>query len=177
MINGDHVSKTQVFIGLGSNLEDPIQQVTTAFNALANIPHSTLIKTSALYQSTAVGPEGQPDYINAAAHIETELSPESLLDELQSIENAHQRKRIIRWGPRTLDLDILLYGGENIATERLTIPHPELCHRNFVMQPLLDLDSQICLPDGRKLATLLPIIGLSGLTRLDESSCKAGFAE
>ncbi len=170
-------ASTRVFVGLGSNLDNPLAHVTQAITDIAELPQTTVVGTSNIYRSTAIGQANQPDYINAALEISTTLSPEALLDALQSIENKHQRIRSVRWGPRTLDLDILLYGAYTCATERLSIPHPEICNRNFVVQPLLDLDARLCLPDGRILANILPIIGLDGLTRLDDISLTAGMAE
>ncbi|HEY5717355.1 MAG TPA: 2-amino-4-hydroxy-6-hydroxymethyldihydropteridine diphosphokinase, partial [Motiliproteus sp.] len=112
------------YIGLGSNLEDPIDQVQRALSELAQLPDSELRAHSRLYRSDPVGPPGQPDYINAVAELHTELAVESLLDLLQQLEQSHRRKRLVHWGPRTLDLDILLYGNQQIATERLSVPHP-----------------------------------------------------
>jgi 2-amino-4-hydroxy-6-hydroxymethyldihydropteridine diphosphokinase len=131
------------YIGLGSNLEHPIDQVTQAFDELAALPKSRLINRSSLYRSKPVGPQDQPDFINAVAKLETELEPIALLDHLQQIEQAHHRKRLQHWGPRTLDLDLLLYGDQQIETPRLTVPHTQMTKRAFVLVPLRELDPQI----------------------------------
>ena len=143
------------FIGLGSNLEDPISQVSEALKELGHIPNTRVINQSRLYRSDPVGPAGQPDYINAVAELHTELSPIELLDALQSIEQAHQRRRLVRWGPRTLDLDILLVDRELIVTERLTVPHPYMHEREFVLYPLAEIAPDLLLPNGESLSTLL----------------------
>lgn len=153
------------YIGLGSNLEDPLAQVRRALDELAEIPQTSLLSRSSIYSSHAVGPE-QPDYINAVALLDTQLSPLALLDALQAIEQAHQRLRIQHWGPRTLDLDMLLYGDQIIDEERLTVPHPYLTQRSFVLCPLADITPNLHLPDGTPLADLLSRCPADGLLRL-----------
>jgi 2-amino-4-hydroxy-6-hydroxymethyldihydropteridine diphosphokinase len=138
------------YIGLGSNLQQPLLQIQQALDELAELPDTKLLRSSPFYRSRAIGPE-QPDFINAAAVLETALSPIALLDELQKIEQAHQRKREIYWGPRTLDLDLLLYDQQLIDLPRLKVPHPFLTQRAFVLLPLLDLDKNLALPNGNKL--------------------------
>ena len=137
---------TVVYIGLGSNMDHPQQQVTTALTELACLPDSVLLRASTLYRSAPLGPQQQPDFINAVASLETALTAEALLDALQQIEQNHARVRTMHWGPRTLDLDILLYGDMSIKTQRLTVPHPEMTRRNFVLEPLLELDPHIDIP-------------------------------
>lgn len=153
------------YIGLGSNLEDPLAQVTRAFAELAALPETTLIESSPIYSSHAIGPE-QPDYINAVALLDTRLTPLTLLDALQAIEHAHQRVRIQHWGPRTLDLDLLLYGDLSIDEERLKVPHPYLTQRNFVLYPLADITPNLYLPDGTPVGELLSRCPADGLLRL-----------
>ncbi len=143
------------YIALGSNLSDPVQQVITAFDELAEIRETQLIARSSLYATSPMGPQDQPDYINAVAQLSTNLLAEELLDELQRIEQIHHKKRIMHWGPRTLDLDMLLYGDMVISSERLTVPHPGLKQRVFVVQPLLEIAPELILPDGTKLASLM----------------------
>ena len=143
------------YIGLGSNLESPIQQVSEALIELNQIPQTRLLQQSKLYRSDPVGPPGQPDYINAVALLETALEPLELLDALQSIENAHQRKRIQHWGPRTLDLDLLLYADQQIDLERLQVPHPHMTEREFVLYPLAEIAPKIKLPNGTTVQQLL----------------------
>lgn len=155
------------YIGLGSNLDDPQAQVCLAVEALRKVNNDvTVLAQSSWYCSRAIGPGNQPDYVNGAVAIHTTLSPEALLDLTQSIENKQGRRRELRWGARTLDLDILLYGDAVIETERLTIPHPEIKHRNFVVQPLLDLDKNLQLPDGVHLSQTLQDLGQNGLQKL-----------
>ena len=143
------------YVGLGSNLENPIQQVSDALIELNEIPQTRLLKQSQLYRSDPVDPPGQPDYINAVALLETALEPLDLLDALQSIENAHQRRRIQHWGPRTLDLDLLLYADQQIDLERLQVPHPHKTEREFVLYPLAEIAPEIELPNGIPLQQLL----------------------
>jgi len=157
------------YIGLGSNLDNPLDQVTRAFTDLAALPRTRVLSRSALYQSRAIGPE-QPDYINAVAQISTELQPLELLDALQAIEQAHHRLRLQHWGPRTLDLDLLLYGDQTIEHSRLTVPHPYLTQRAFVLYPLADVNPTLQLPDGRSLQALLSQSPCDGLARLQEKS-------
>lgn len=154
------------FIGLGSNLNDPIHQVKSALQALATDARIRFVKHSPLYRSEPVGPAGQPDYINAVAEIFTALSPYELLDLLQQIEQDHQRVRQVRWGPRTLDLDLLLYGDELLNTERLTLPHPHMTVRNFVLRPLADLDEKLSLPGGEKIINYLADCPMGSLEQL-----------
>lgn len=156
----------QVFIGIGSNLGNPRQQVADATKALAQITQTRVVAFSPWYESDPVGPAGQPNYINGAAWLETTLDAHTLLDSLQAIENAHQRVREVRWGPRTLDLDILLYGNAQIDTDRLHVPHPYLTERSFVIQPLADLKPDIVLPGGMTLTALLRNTDTSSLRRL-----------
>lgn len=130
---------SRVFIGLGSNLDDPITQLKKALDQLSQLENVKLIETSAFYQSKPMGPQDQPDFINAVAELETTLPAEKLLDELQAIEQSQGRVRYQHWGPRTLDLDILLYGDDVIMSGRLTIPHPGISKRNFVLYPLADI--------------------------------------
>jgi len=150
----------KAYIGLGSNLDEPLQQIQGALGELAQLPQSQLLKHSSLYETEPMGPADQsdylqPGYINAVAEVETELDPVELLDQLQSIENSHQRVRgEIQWGPRTLDLDLLLYGDETVETERLTVPHPGITERNFVLIPMVEISPELRLPDGRAIAGL-----------------------
>lgn len=143
------------FIGLGSNLEAPRQQLQAALNALDALPRTRLLRCSSFYRSAAVGPGEQPDYLNAVAEIDSGLSAGELLDALQAIEADQGRERSIRWGARTLDLDILLFGEEVLDTERLQVPHPRMAERNFVLLPLAELEPRLVLPTGESLASLL----------------------
>ncbi|WP_447045441.1 2-amino-4-hydroxy-6-hydroxymethyldihydropteridine diphosphokinase [Vreelandella sp. H-I2] len=127
------------YIGLGSNLESPVEQVRQALNELATLPLSRLTAASSLYVSRPVGPQDQPDFINAVAALETRLSPLALLDQLQALEQQHRRRRQRHWGPRTLDLDLLLYANDQINSSRLRVPHPQMTARAFVLVPLSEI--------------------------------------
>jgi 2-amino-4-hydroxy-6-hydroxymethyldihydropteridine diphosphokinase len=135
------------YIGLGSNLGEPIALLAAAFAALSRIPDTRLAARSSLYRSAPVGVPAQPDFVNAVARVETGLPPGALLDALQAIERALGRERPFPGAPRTLDLDLLLYGSQRIATGRLTVPHPRMHERAFVLLPLLELDPDAQIPD------------------------------
>lgn len=144
-----------VYIGLGSNLDSPIKQLDQALASLSQLPSSTLLSSSSYYGSKPVGPQDQPDFVNAAALLQTALSPEALLTQLQMIERNQGRIKKRHWGERTIDLDILLYGNLILNSEQLTIPHSELANRDFVLRPLLELDASLALPNGTPLSSLL----------------------
>lgn len=157
-----------VYIGLGANLEQPLQQLKNAAVSLASIPQTTVVAISSLYGSKPMGPQDQPDYVNAVAHLTTNLSPHQLLDELQHIEQTQGRTRKAeRWGPRTLDLDILLYGNLVLADERLTVPHYGMHVREFVVYPLAEIAPHLELPLHGSLASLLAKVPRNGLTVLE----------
>ncbi|MBA1277070.1 2-amino-4-hydroxy-6-hydroxymethyldihydropteridine diphosphokinase [Stutzerimonas stutzeri] len=160
----------RVYIGLGSNLAEPREQLRGALRALADVPSSRLVAVSSLYASDPLGPPDQPRYNNAVAALDTSLAPLDLLDALQAIEKAQGRERKAeRWGPRTLDLDILLFGDRLLNEPRLTVPHYHLHARAFVLYPLAEIAPQHQqLPDGRNLADLLAACPFEGLERLDE---------
>lgn len=157
------------YIGLGSNLDNPLAQVNTALNELADLPHTLKVGQSSCYRSDPHGPPGQPDYINAVACLHTELPAHELLDALQALEHQHQRVRIEHWGPRTLDLDLLLYGDQVIDSERLQVPHPWLAQRSFVLYPLAEIAADLVLPSGQSLASLLALCDAAGLDKLPSS--------
>ncbi len=143
------------WIGLGSNLSRPRSQLERAFEALSSLPGTRLAARSALYASPPMGPPDQPDYLNAVARLETDLEPLALLDALQAIERAQGRVRTRRWGPRTLDLDLLLYDEKVMETPRLILPHPGIADRDFVLLPLLEVDPELEIPGlGRARALL-----------------------
>lgn len=160
------MSRTEMartYIGIGSNLENPLEQLKAAVTALRSIPDTTLCQLSNIYQTAPIGPAGQPDYTNAAALLETALTPEALLNELQRIELNQGRVRKERWGARTLDLDIILYAGMTIRTARLSVPHIEMENRNFVLIPLLDITPKLTLPNGKTLAQVAEQAGNEGI--------------
>ncbi|TCK04981.1 2-amino-4-hydroxy-6-hydroxymethyldihydropteridine diphosphokinase [Marinobacterium mangrovicola] len=154
------------YIGLGSNLEDPQAQVRTALEQLTSLPDTELVAASSLYRSDPVGPQDQPDFVNAVAELNTRLAPEALLDELQAIEQAHRRVRERHWGPRTLDLDILLYAEQQIESERLVVPHRFMRERGFVLWPLAEIAPSLILPDGTPLSKLLSLCPMGTLEKI-----------
>ena len=156
-----------VYIGLGSNLTLPEKQIQAAYASLARLPDTVLIKCSSLYKSQPMGPQDQPDYVNAVALIETALSPESLLQHTQLIENQQGRiRKASRWGPRTLDLDMLLFGLQRIDNEHLTVPHSGMKQREFVLYPLFEIAPDLILPCGEKLANLVMTCPINGLQKM-----------
>jgi 2-amino-4-hydroxy-6-hydroxymethyldihydropteridine diphosphokinase len=159
-----------VFVGLGSNLDRPASQVRDALRELEGLPDTRLLRRSPLYRSAPLGPPGQPDYINAVAMLETRLTPDALLDLLQAIERRHGRIRGERWGPRTLDLDLLLFAERRIDTERLQVPHPEISRRPFVFVPLHDIAPELTLPGFGPLSELVRDGSAGELWRLPESA-------
>jgi len=154
------------YVGLGSNLDEPVRQVRTALAELDSLTLTRLAGHSSLYRSAPLGPPGQPAYVNAVARLQTGLAPQALLEELQRLELAHGRVRTERWGPRTLDLDILLYGRLCIDKPMLRVPHPELAHRPFVLVPLAEIDAALVVPGLGPLEALLARCGCEGLERL-----------
>jgi len=147
------------YVAFGANLGEPVETLRAAAVALARRPGVELVAGSPVYRTRPIGPPGQPDYANAVARAETTLAAEALLDVLLAIEAEFGRVRDVRWGPRTLDLDLIWYGGEERATERLTLPHPRAHEREFVLRPLADLDPDLVLrgrPAGDWLAGLAP---------------------
>lgn len=155
------------YIGLGSNLDNPELQLKIALAALNEIPGVSLVQSSSFYRSKPLGPSDQPDFINAVVLLASDLTAMELLGRLQLIENRQGRDRDgQRWGPRTLDLDILLYGNEIINEAELTVPHPEIRHRNFVLMPLLELDPDIEIPGLGRAEELLEDIGTGGIIKL-----------
>ena len=153
---------TITYIGLGSNLGDSQQILTEAVHKLASLG---VVQVSKLYQSPPMGPQDQPNYLNAAVQLITDLAPLALLDELQRFEKESGRVRLRHWGERTLDLDLLIYGEEQIQNERLTVPHVGVLERDFVLRPLLDLDENLHVK-GQQLKDL-PILHTPDLTVLD----------
>lgn len=145
----------KVYLALGSNLNQPVEQLKKALLALQKLSTSPVIHSD-FYQSKAIGPAGQPDYINAVAMIHTNKEPQALLQYLQEIEDDQDRNRNTeRWGPRTLDLDILLYDGLIVDTPALTIPHKEMLNRNFVLCPLHEIAPKLILPNGSDIKSAL----------------------
>lgn len=137
---------TRAFIGLGANLDDPGAHVLRALGELALFPRSALVSQSSLWRSAPVGYADQPQFINAVALLESDLTADQLLEELQRVETAHGRQRSFANAPRPLDLDLLLYGTESRATRHLTLPHPRMHERAFVLKPLLEIAPDASIP-------------------------------
>lgn len=147
---------TTAYIAIGSNLASPLEQVNAAVQALGDIPQSRLVAVSAFYRTPPLGPQDQPDYLNATAVLETALNAHALLDNTQRIELQQGRvRKDERWGPRTLDLDIMLFGDEVIHSERLTVPHYDMKNRGFMLWPLFDVAPQLTFPNGETLMAVL----------------------
>lgn len=140
------------YIGLGANLDDPAAQIAQAFDELARIAGTRLVARSSLYASAPVGYVDQPDFINAVAAVETTLAPRALLSALLEIEQHHGRERGFRNAPRTLDLDLLLYGAAHFHEDHLSLPHPRLTERAFVLLPLTEIAPNLVIP-GKGRAT------------------------
>jgi 2-amino-4-hydroxy-6-hydroxymethyldihydropteridine diphosphokinase len=132
-----------VFLSIGSNIRDREKNLQSAIKLLEKVPEIAIRKLSSIYETDPVGFEDQARFLNAVIRISTSFSPQELLDFIQKIEKKLGRKREIHWGPRTIDLDILLYNQENINSEQLTIPHPRMFERGFVMIPLLEIDPNV----------------------------------
>jgi len=145
----------QAFIALGANLGDPAAQVERAFEELAHLPETHLTARSALYLSKAVGYAAQPDFVNAVAWVSTWLAPRALLEALLEIEARHGRRREFKNAPRTLDLDLLLYGGLVLHEPGLTLPHPRMCERAFVLQPMSEIAPEQPIPGKGKVVDCL----------------------
>jgi 2-amino-4-hydroxy-6-hydroxymethyldihydropteridine diphosphokinase len=159
----------RIYIGMGSNLADPAEQLRSAVEALTQLPQTELIGVSGFYQSDSLL-SGQPRYTNAVAALDSTLPPLELLDALQAIENGQGRERLERWGPRTLDLDIVLFGDRQIDEPRLKVPHYHMQERAFVLYPLAELaPADLRLADGRSLSDLLAACPFVGLERLSQN--------
>lgn len=150
----------QAFIGLGSNLDNPIQHVEAAIVALQHLPSTHFIQPSRLYETAPIGMLNQPNFINAVVEVNTQLTPHALLAQLFLLEQQHARQRDAdnRFGPRTLDCDLLLYGDQIINHPDLTIPHPRMLERAFVLQPLNEIAPDLLLPQGKTVSTYLALL-------------------
>jgi 2-amino-4-hydroxy-6-hydroxymethyldihydropteridine diphosphokinase len=154
------------YIGVGSNLGDSRQRVLAAFGALDALPHTQLLARSRLYRTRPFGPVPQGDFINAVAKIETRLTARELLDGIRRIEAAAGRVRDERWGPRTLDLDLLLHGDERIDSPDLTVPHPGIAERGFVLAPLNDIAPGLEVPGVGQVEALLKALPADGIAEI-----------
>lgn len=156
---------SRVAIGLGANLGAAAATIADALAEIAALDRTAIVAVSSLYTSEPVGGPAQPDYTNAVCLVETSLPPRILLGRLQAIEHAHGRLREVRFGPRTLDLDILLIDGVELRTPDLEVPHPRLAERRFALEPLLEIWPDAALPDGSPLADVLALLPSGGVRR------------
>jgi len=163
------MSVTIAYIGLGSNLNDPQQQILTAFDALDSIDGCQLTARSSLYGNPPMGPQDQPDYVNAVAELETSLSAQQLLTAMLETELAFGRDRnaAVHWGPRILDLDLLVFGAEVIDEPALKVPHTGICDRNFVLLPLMEIAPALEVPGLGKLRDLAQRFAVDELRKLN----------
>ena len=162
--------KEHCYIGLGSNQGDSDALLNSAIEAINELDETRVLKPSSFYASSPMGPQDQPDFVNAVVLVETSLAPLTLLHALQEIENRHGRVRQgERWGPRTLDLDILIFGNQELQSEELTIPHYGMGDREFVLVPLFEIAPGMVMPDGQPLAAWVSRCNLDGLRRLRTS--------
>lgn len=156
------------YVALGSNLGEPLKQVREAVRLMAGIARTRVLDHSPWYQSSPIGPPGQADYVNGVARLETDLAADALLQALQAIENRQGRRRELHWGPRTLDLDILLYDGLVCNTPDLCLPHPRMRERAFVLRPLYDLAPELELFKDASILQLIPFEDTPDLKKLAE---------
>ena len=155
------------YVGIGSNLDEPWRQVERAFDALARLPESRLVLRSALYRSRPLGDVEQPEFVNAAAGLLTQLTPEALLAELRRTELELGREPARqRWGPRRIDLDLLVLGGETRQGESLTLPHPGIAERDFVLYPLADIAPDLDIPGLGSVSALRARVPDRGMEKL-----------
>lgn len=155
------------YVALGSNLDDPSAQVLRAFDALAGLPGSRLVAKSSLYRSPPLGPVAQPDFVNAVAGLLTTLSPADLLAELKRLEERLGRAQpVVRWGPRRIDLDLLVHGIHRVTEPGLTVPHPGLAERAFVLGPLAEIAPDLDVPDMGRVRALAARLTSSALQRI-----------
>ena len=160
-------SWTPAYVALGSNLDDPSAQVGRAFDALATLPDTRLVARSPSYRSPPLGPVSQPDFVNAAAGLLTRLAPRALLDALKSLEAALGREApVVRWGPRRIDLDLLVHGAARVEEQGLSVPHPGLAERAFVLLPLADIAPDLEVPGLGRVRSLAARVDSQGLERI-----------
>lgn len=155
------------YVALGSNLSEPARQVEAAFEALAQLPDTRLVARSSLWLARPMGPQDQPDFVNAVAGLLTTAEPRALLASLQAIERRlGKAEPVVRWGPRVIDLDLLLYGDLHIAEEGLVLPHPGLHQRNFVLYPLAEIAAELQVPGLARVRRLRDGVPAAGIERL-----------
>jgi 2-amino-4-hydroxy-6-hydroxymethyldihydropteridine diphosphokinase len=162
-----HIAWTPAYVALGSNLDDPGAQVARAFDALESLRGTRLVARSPLYRSAPLGPVAQPDFVNAVGGLLTQLAPRALLDALKSLEAALGREApVVRWGPRRIDLDLLVHGTARVDEPGLSVPHPGLAERAFVLRPLADVAPDLEVPGLGRVRSLADRVDASGLARI-----------
>jgi 2-amino-4-hydroxy-6-hydroxymethyldihydropteridine diphosphokinase len=159
--------RARAYVGIGSNLDNPLAHVRDAMAALDELPATRVVARASLYRSAPIGKLDQPDFVNSVAALDTTLAPEQLLDELFAIEARHGRARGERNAPRTLDLDLLLYGDRRMHEERLTLPHPRMHERAFVLLPLAELDADAHIPGHGSVRALLAAVSDQRVARME----------
>lgn len=156
------------YVALGSNLAEPARQVTRAIDALATLPQTLIVLRSSLYRSRPLGPVDQPDFVNAVAALLTQLDPPALLVELKALESRLGRELpVVRWGPRLIDLDLLVHGNTRLSDAALTVPHPGIAERAFVLAPLAEISPSLEVPGVGRVSALLQRLGPADLERVD----------
>jgi 2-amino-4-hydroxy-6-hydroxymethyldihydropteridine diphosphokinase len=163
-----HESPVTAYVALGSNLDDPRAQIRSALDRLAALPGTRLVRQSSLYRNPPAGGLDQPEFMNALAEIETRMTPRRLLDALLDIERAQGRVRDYPNAPRTLDLDIVLYGDRTVREPGLVVPHPRMLERAFVLVPLAEIAPDAVVPGAGKVADLVGKVNASGMIRLED---------
>ncbi len=164
------------YVALGSNLNDPRARVLEAFERLGSLPSVRLEVCARLYRSTPLGPQDQPDFVNSAAGLLTQLPARELLDALLAIERAMGRDRGARWGPRVIDLDLIWLHGERIEEPGLSVPHPAVSERNFVLYPLADVAPHLRIPGHGDVTVLKEQVGAAGLAVISDAASPMGAA-
>ena len=158
---------TPAYVALGSNLDDPARQIVRAFDALAHVPQTRLVLRSPCYRSRPLGPVEQPDFVNAVAGLLTQLDPAAMLRQLKSLESALGRRApVVRWGPRLIDLDLLMHGTAILDDPELTLPHPGLAERAFVLVPLAEVAAAVVVPGRGRVSTLLAQVDIRSVERI-----------
>jgi 2-amino-4-hydroxy-6-hydroxymethyldihydropteridine diphosphokinase len=165
--------RTKVYVGMGSNLEQPVRQLQRALIALNDIPNAALTRVSSFYETEPVGIKAQPNFVNAVVEMETTLTPQQFLAELLAIEVEHHRIRAEKNGPRTLDLDLLIYGDRQIEEPDLVAPHPRMHERAFVLVPLNEIAPHLHIPGRGFVKDWLVLTETLGVTRIDEELASA----
>lgn len=153
---------TNTFLSIGSNLNNPLKQVNLAIDTITKLPHTKIINKSKFYRTAPYGTIKQPDYLNAVIQLNTKLDIETFFEYTKKIEKQYNKfDKKVRWGPRIIDLDILIFGQLVINTQRLTLPHYDMYNRAFVLIPLMDIDPKLILPNNKKITDMIKLVDCS----------------